>query len=36
MHEKNNPSNWSTDKCSICNFPLKIDPIGPDVLLITK
>ena len=31
MYEKNNPINWSTDKCSICNFPLKIDPIGPDV-----
>ena len=28
---QNNPINWSTDKCSICNFPLKIDPIGPDV-----
>ena len=31
MYEKNNPINWSTDKCSICNFPLKIDPIAPDV-----
>ena len=28
--KKNNAINWSTDKCSICNFPLKIDPIGPN------
>ena len=31
MYEKNNPINWSTDKCSICNFPLKIYHIGPEV-----
>ena len=29
--EKDHPINWESDKCHICNFPLKIDPIGPDV-----
>ena len=31
-YEKDHPMNWESDKCRICNFPLKIDPIGPDVL----
>ena len=31
IYEKNDLINWSTDKCSICNFPLKIDPIGQDI-----
>ena len=30
-YEKEHPINWDKDKCLICNFPLKIDPIGPDV-----
>ena len=30
-YEKDNPINWNSDKCLICNFPLKIDPIAPDV-----
>ena len=30
-YEKYHPINWESDKCHICNFPLKIDPIGPDV-----
>ena len=30
-YEKDHPINWESDKCHICNFPLKIDPIGPDV-----
>ena len=30
-YEKDHPINWQSDKCHICNFPLKIDPIGPDV-----
>ena len=30
-YEKDHPINWNSDKCLICNFPLKIDPIGPDV-----
>ena len=28
-YEKDHPKNWDSDKCSICNMPLKIDPIGP-------
>ena len=31
-YEKDHPMNWESDKCRIGNFPLKIDPIGPDVL----
>ena len=30
-YEKDHPINWNSDKCLICNFPLKIDAIGPDV-----
>ena len=30
-YEKDHPINWNSDKCLICNFPLKIDPIDPDV-----
>ena len=30
-YEKEHSINWDKDKCLICNFPLKIDPIGPDV-----
>ena len=30
-YEKHPPINWESDKCHICNFPLEIDPIGPDV-----
>ena len=30
-YEKDHPINWEGDKCHICNFPLKIDPIGPGV-----
>ena len=29
--EKDCPINWNSNKCLICNFPLKIDPVGPDV-----
>ena len=31
-YEKDHPINWESHKCHICNFLLKIDPIGPDVL----
>ena len=30
-YENDHPINWESDKCHICNFPLKIDPVGPDV-----
>ena len=30
-YEKDYSINWESDKCHICNFPLKIRPIGPDV-----
>ena len=30
-YEKDHPINWNSDKCLICNFPLKIDLIGLDV-----
>ena len=30
-YEKEHPINWSEDKCHLCNFPLKIDTIGPNV-----
>lgn len=30
-YEKDNLINWEKGKCRICNFPLKIDLIGPDV-----
>ena len=30
-YEKDHPINWNSDKCLICNFPLKIVLIGPDV-----
>ena len=29
-YEKEHPINWDKDKCLICNFPLKTDPIGLD------
>ena len=29
-YKKEHPINWHKDKCLIGNFPLKIDPIGPD------
>ena len=29
--EKNHPINWESDKCHICHFPLKIDPVGQDI-----
>ena len=25
-YEKQNPVNWKTDKCVICQFPLKVEP----------
>ena len=31
MYEIEHPINWDKDKCLICNFPLKIDLVGPDV-----
>ena len=30
-YEKDDPINWESNKCYICNFPLKTGPIGPDV-----
>ena len=30
-YEKEHPIKWSKDKCHIWNFPLKIEPIGPEV-----
>ena len=30
-YEKDYSINWESDKCHICNFPLKIGPIGPDI-----
>ena len=30
-YEKDHPINYESDKCHISNFPLKIDPIGPDL-----
>ena len=30
-HEKDHLINWNSDKCLICNFPLKIYATGPDV-----
>ena len=30
-YEKDHPIHWNSNKCIICNFPLKIDPIGPDI-----
>ena len=30
-YEKDHPINWKSDKCYICNFSLKIDPVGPDI-----
>ena len=30
-YEKDHPINWESNKCHICNFPLKFDPTGPNV-----
>ena len=30
-YEKDHPIKWERNKCHICNFPLKIDPAGPDI-----
>ena len=32
MYEIEHPINWDKDKCLICNLPLKIDLVGPDLL----
>ena len=31
MYEANSPIKWETDLCSLCKFPLKIEPLGPHV-----
>ena len=31
-YEIENPINWETDKCWICNFPLHINPTMPNAL----
>ena len=30
-YEKNNPINWAIDLCSLCKFPLNMEPLGADV-----
>ena len=31
-YDPNNPINWDKDKCYICNFPVKINAKGPNIL----